>query len=99
MSDKFNCFIDSNIWLYAFINNSEERKSKIAKNIIAANNIIISTQVINEVSVNLIKKAKFSESNIQELVGDFCFNYQVIDIDITILIDAFKLRQNYYFSY
>lgn len=99
MSDKFNCFIDSNIWLYAFINNSEERKSKIAKNIIAANNIIISTQVINEVSVNLIKKAKFSESNIQELVRDFYFNYQVIDIDITILIDASKLRQNYCFSY
>ena len=48
MSDKeFNCFIDSNIWLYAFINNSEEEhKLKIDNNIIAANNIIISTQVI-----------------------------------------------------
>lgn len=101
MSDKeFNCFIDSNIWLYAFINNSEEEhKSEIAKNIIAANNITISTQVINEVSVNLIKKAKFSESDIQELVQDFYFNYRVIDIDSTILINASKLRQNYCFSY
>ena len=100
MSDKeFNCFIDSNIWLYAFINNSEEKKSEVAKNIIAANNITISTQVINEVSVNLIKKAKFSESDIQELVQDFYFNYRVIDIDSTILINASKLRQNYCFSY
>jgi predicted nucleic acid-binding protein len=101
MSDKASiCFVDSNIWLYAFIYNPDEaQKSEIAKNIIAANNITISTQVINEVSVNLIKKANFSENVIQELVRDFYFNYRVIGIDSTILINASKLRQNYCFSY
>ena len=83
MSDRVSiCFIDSNIWLYTFISNSKEKqKSEIAKQIVLANNIAISTQVINEVCVNLIKKAKFSEADIQELVRDFYFNDRVIGID------------------
>ena len=83
MSDRASiCFIDSNIWLYTFISNSKEKqKSEIAKQIVLANNIAISTQVINEVCVNLIKKAKFSEADIQELVRDFYFNDRVIGID------------------
>ena len=101
MNDKASlCFVDSNIWLYAFISNSKEKqKLEIAQKIVLANNIAISTQVINEVSVNLIKKAKFSENDIQELVQDFYFNYQVISIDSIIQINASKLRQNYCFSY
>ena len=101
MSDRASIyFIDSNIWLYTFISNSKEKqKSEIAKQIVLANNIAISTQVINEVCVNLIKKAKFSEADIQELVRDFYFNYQVIGIDSIIQLDASKLRQNYCFSY
>ncbi len=83
MSDRASIyFLDSNIWLYTFISNSKEKqKSEIAKQIVLANNIAISTQVINEVCVNLIKKAKFSEADIQELVRDFYFNDRVIGID------------------
>ena len=101
MSDRASIyFIDSNIWLYVFISNSKEKeKSKIAKQVILANNIAVSTQVINEVCVNLIKKAKFSEADIQELLQDFYFNYQVIGVDSIIQLDASKLRQNYCFSY
>ena len=101
MSDKASlCFVDSNIWLYAFISNpEEEQKSETAKKIILTENIAISTQVINEVSVNLIKKAKFSESLIRELVQDFYSSYQVTNIDSIIQMNASKLRQNYCFSY
>lgn len=101
MSDKASlCFIDSNIWLYAFIRDLEQpQKSEIAKKIVSATNIVISTQVINEVSVNLIKKANFSESMIQEVIQDFYFSYQVISIDSTIQMSASKLRQNHRFSY
>jgi predicted nucleic acid-binding protein len=101
MTDNaFSYFVDSNIWLYAFIKNIKEtHKSEISQKIILSNNIVISTQVLNEVCVNLIKKAKFTEDNIQELVQDFYSNYQVIDIDSMILISASKLRHNYSFSY
>ena len=93
-------FVDSNIWLYAFIKDGKnEDKNKVASSIISTANIVISTQVINEVCVNLIKKAKFAENNIQELVQDFYANYQVIEFEPTIFITASQLRKNYSLSY
>jgi predicted nucleic acid-binding protein len=58
-------FIDTNIWLYRLFDDQRiqakerERKRNIAIYITDQSNLIISTQVINEISVNLIKKAKF----------------------------------------
>ena len=59
MSDKATlCFIDSNIWLYAFIKDLEQpQKSEIAKKIVSVTNILISTQVINEVAVTRTPRA------------------------------------------
>ncbi len=51
-SDDKNYFADSNIWLYAFIETPD--KSPIAKSIVKSADITISTQVINEVCVNVI---------------------------------------------
>jgi len=51
------CFIDSNIWLYALLQYQDTQKANIAKlTIQKSNKIIVSTQVINEVCVNFIKK-------------------------------------------
>ena len=101
MKDKSRkCFVDSNIWLYAFIKDSKDKnKRKIASSIITSRNIVISTQVVNEVCVNLIKKAKFTEDKIQELVQDFYANYQVIEFESAIFITASQLRENYSRSY
>ena len=101
MKDKSQkYFVDSNIWLYAFIkSNQNEDKTKIANSIITSGNIVISTQVINEVCVNLIKKAKFTEEKIQELGQDFYLNYQVVDFEPAIFRKASQLRQNYSLSY
>ncbi|MGA1870311.1 MAG: PIN domain-containing protein [bacterium] len=62
-------------------------------------NIIISAQIINEVCVNLIKKAQFSEENIQELVTSFYEKYTVIDNCKKILIKASQLRKDNRFSF
>jgi predicted nucleic acid-binding protein len=101
MKDRLSkYFVDSNIWLYAFIKSEQyQDKSKIANSIISSGNIVISTQVINEVCINLIKKAQFSEDSIQELVQDFYLNYQVIEFETEIILTASQLRQNYFFSY
>jgi predicted nucleic acid-binding protein len=101
MKDKMSkSFVDSNIWLYAFIKSDQNQdKSKIASSIITSKNIVISTQVINEVCVNLIKKANFTEENIQELVQDFYQSYQVIAFDSAIFLTASQLRRDYCFSY
>jgi len=49
-------FVDTNIWLYAFIQYQDTAKNEIAKDIIKECDIVISTQIINEICVNLIKK-------------------------------------------
>lgn len=57
------CFIDTNIWLYAFIESGETTKSAQARRLIQENEPIVSTQVINEVCVNLLRCANFTEEH------------------------------------
>jgi predicted nucleic acid-binding protein len=104
MKDKntiLSCFIDSNIWLYAFIEAQEKDKSAIAKSIITneSYSILISSQIINEVCINLIRKADFSEDSIRMLIDNFYKKYEVIDIENRILVNASKLRENHSFSF
>ena len=39
-------FVDTNIWLYSFIESQDKEKSKIAKLIVSKSDIIISTQIV-----------------------------------------------------
>jgi len=69
------CFIDTNIWLYAFIEADGEQKSAAAKSVIQKPDVVVSTQVVNEVCVNLLKKVSLSEDNIQALITAFYEKY------------------------
>ena len=93
------CFIDTNVWLYAFIQNQNQDKAARAKAIIEKSEIIVSSQVINEVCVNLIKKAHFDEVSIRNLIESFYGKYRVGEIRKEILIKASQLRAGYRFSY
>lgn len=93
------CFIDTNIWLYAFIESQDKDKSALAKQVIQQNNIVISTQVINEICVNLIKKAKFDEASLQSLIESFYSECAVAIISREVLLKASVLRQRYQFSF
>lgn len=92
-------FVDTNIWLYAFIKSQDANKTTIAQTVIQSNDIIISSQVINEICVNLIKKANFDEESIRNLVEDFYNNYRVASINREALLKASRLRESYNFSY
>lgn len=91
---KDNVFIDSNIWLYSFIEDAEG-KYRIAAGLIQENKekIAISLQVVNEVCINLIKKADFKEEQIEELINSFYEDYTIIDQDKDVLTNASKLRK------
>lgn len=93
------CFVDANIWLYAFIESQDKGKSALAKQVIQNNEIVVSTQVINEVCVNLLKKAKLAEADIQSLIESFYSRYTVAAIDLTVLIKASQLRLRHQFSF
>jgi len=92
-----NYFVDSNILLYAFMESSE--KDKIANKIIETENVMLSTQVINEVCINLIKKAKYSETEIKQTVHNIYANYEVALINQEIILYASTLRENNFISY
>jgi predicted nucleic acid-binding protein len=65
------CFIDTNIWLYAFIEGDDSAKSVAARALIQETEPVLSTQVINEVCVNLLRRANFSEEQVRQLIGSF----------------------------
>ena len=92
-------FVDTNIWLYSFIESQDKEKSKIAKLIVSESDIIISTQIVNEMSVNLLKKANFSEGKIQELIQSLYKRYSVFELSTDVLIKASEIRAKFSFSF
>jgi predicted nucleic acid-binding protein len=92
-------FVDSNVWLYAFIEGDDPQKTAVAKSIVENSSMILSVQVINEVCRNLLRKAKFTESEIQTLIGSFFGKYSVIPCEQTTLLHASELRFKYQFAF
>jgi predicted nucleic acid-binding protein len=102
MSGNLNAtsyFVDSNIWLYAFIQSQDVNKHAIANQLVQSGTIFISTQVINEVCINLIRKAAFSEQQIYSLVAAFYQMHTVIEPGIDIILKASDFRSKYLFSF
>ncbi|MGI0479455.1 PIN domain-containing protein [Geminocystis sp. CENA526] len=101
--DSQSYFIDSNIWLYRFIVNPNDlnsiKKQQIAIEITSKDNLFISTQVINEVCFNLIKKAKFNDFQIDNLIKEFNLGCEILSLDFLTVEYAVKLRKNYCLSF
>lgn len=96
-------FLDSNIWLYVLLDDRDaqdaDRKRGRAISLTNGQRAVVSTQVINEVCVNLLKKAAFSERQIKELIQDFYDRCTVIKLKLEILTGASDLRLRYGFSF
>jgi len=93
-------FIDSNVWLYAFVAGDRIKNLK-ATRLIEENKskICISTQVINEVSRNLLKKCDVNEGFITDFINDAYLKFQVLSPGKDSLLNASRLREEYDFSY
>ena len=59
----------------------------------------VGVQVVNEVCVNMIRKAGFAEEQIRDLVTSYYAKYRVFDIGYNILISASELRESYSLSF
>ena len=99
------CFIDTNIWLYRLFDDQKielaerERKRNIAISITSNHGIIISTQVVNEVSANLLKKAAFNEKQIKAVIQSLYCRCTVLEFNLTIFESASDIRSRYSFSF
>ncbi len=96
MSGEF--FVDSNIWLYAFMDDTSPKHAR-ALQLIDGDGIVLSTQVLNEVCSNLIRKARYTETEIQQTIDNFRERYPILDVTPSVIRQASVLRESYKFSY
>ncbi|MEH1989681.1 MULTISPECIES: PIN domain-containing protein [unclassified Nostoc] len=98
-------FIDTNVWLYRLFDDNKmevaerTRKRNIAIAITEAEGIIISTQVVNEVAANLLKKAVFNEEQIKVVIQSLYRRCTVVESNLTIFESASDIRSRYNFSF
>ncbi|MCB1155982.1 MAG: PIN domain-containing protein [Leptospiraceae bacterium] len=99
---KEKVFIDSNIFLYALLNEKEENKKCQGAielfDSLDGNDILISTQVINEIFVNLLKN-RIAKSNARKALDSIIADCEVMPIELETVRFAWNLRDNYNFSY
>jgi len=94
-------FVDTNIWFYAFVcgeSEDDQRKNKIAQHLIKSRREL-SIQVVNELSVNLIRKAKYNEPDLQKLIESFFHHHRVHALTRQTLICASTIRSRYAISF
>jgi len=92
-------FLDSSIWLYPFLRKGSEKKIAASQDLINLQPAILSTQVINEVCADLIKKGKQSEADIRRFLEDVFTNHQVVELDKNGFITASEFREKYGLSF
>ena len=98
MADKI--FIDSNIWLYLFLQD-ESKKFKIAEQYILENTnnpIFISYQVINEVTNQLLRN-NFDEIIVKKNIEYFFKICTIQNFSKEIILLASSIREQHSFSF
>jgi predicted nucleic acid-binding protein len=93
-------FIDSNVWVYLFTAD-DDKKSGVARDFIAAiaaNRLIVSYQVVNEVGC-VLKKKGYSEPEIRRVTTYLTDACEVCGFSADIALSASELREKHAFSY
>lgn len=96
MSDKY--FIDTNIWLYAF-SEEENEQQKTASVLIAGNNILLDTQVLNEICFYLVSQKKYKESDIVQFIKNMYRKFDILKPNEQIILFSSFLRGKYQIEY
>ncbi len=77
----------------------QEKNHKAKASIVNTNKICISTQIVNEVCINLIRKGKKETVFIDQFLHHFIATYEVIDQTKEDILNASSIRKDYHFSY
>ncbi|MCI4406824.1 MAG: PIN domain-containing protein [Sulfuricurvum sp.] len=92
--------MDTNILIYAY-SEDEPKKQSVALQLLDSfeNNVIISKQVINELSNILLKKFKLDSDQVENVLLEIDNVLPIVDFDLTTQIKALKLKDRYQFQY
>ena len=94
MSDKV--FLDTNTVIYSY-SEDEPEKQKIANDILEqySNQIIISNQVINELSNTLFRKFKLNADEVRETVLELNDNFPIVNFNLQTQLKGIELKGKY----
>jgi predicted nucleic acid-binding protein len=99
MNDRI--FLDSNMWIYIFAKDENEKSLKAKEFIIDTankNTIVTSFQIINEVG-NVLKRKKATETVIRQTIELLMRICLVQNFSKEILVTASEIRESHSFSY
>lgn len=94
-----SAFIDSNVWIYLLVAGQDPQKRITARALIEGKRFFISTQVIGEVCVSLLRKGAMAEHEVRGSISSFYRNHSVMTIDQQTLLSASDLRIRHSLSF
>jgi len=94
MSDKV--FLDTNIVIYSY-SEDEPKKEEIANDILEeySNQIIISNQVINELSNTLFRKFKLDADDVRAVVLELNDNFPIVNFNLETQLKGIEIKEKY----
>jgi len=103
MKDKV--FIDTNIFVYAFLDTDDSSQHakhlkavEFLKQFDADSQVIISTQVLSEYYSALLKN-NISDEDIQESAKQLVNSIEVVSVSKNIVMDSYSIKNKYRYSY
>lgn len=96
MKDKV--FFDTNIVIYLY-SEDETDKRNIILDLIPAYDVIISTQVINEMSCVFNRKMNIDWASIEKVKGELSLLFDIKIIDLATITMAYKIADIYGYNY
>ncbi|MBX3057979.1 MAG: PIN domain-containing protein [Anaerolineae bacterium] len=95
------CFVDSNVWLYIFLPGQDIVKAQRARQLVEQKReqIVVSTQIVNEIVNTLLRNAAMNEVEIRELIRRFYARHIVKQITESMQLRASQLREGYALSH
>lgn len=94
MQDKI--FLDTNVIIYAFSEDEVEKQSAALSLLDRHDsNVLISKQVINELSNILLKKFKLSSNQVEDAILELDTIINIADFDLSTQIKALHIKDKY----
>ena len=103
---KSDCFIDTNIWVYALLearNDGEKQQAalELLRNLPTSVSILVSIQVINEFHWTLTRKYRLADDVVLDKAtnGIVALSSAVLPLELDTYIEASNIRKQYNLSF
>ncbi len=93
MKDKI--FIDTNVLIYLYSEDETAKQNTAFELLNKYDNLIISSQVINEVSNVLFKKFKLTSKEVKSVLTEIDNVFDIVGFDLVTQIKAIQLKSKY----